>query len=387
MAKYFDGWKEAVGNRKAHQGLVPTILLAIDHYLPRAPGPRRVTYRLLDYYSKDPVVKAMILKDAGGKTVLDEAVTDTIATMRDIGLLHPNRIHDGRSTVEQPTTFKDADDYFEYLRGMVEDEYRHVRQDGQKQVIEVWTEAADTLPDLRPLADEVGMVLVSCSGSFTVDARSQLGMRIWQRSLKGIVTIILYLGDFDPPGLAIPEKFDGALQWAVRWAEYYRLFWADPRRLDVATSRLAEDEAWTAACAHERALGTGGMAPFLEVERLGVLQADLSGWRDAAGTLHTVTTSPVKERLIKPMPYPNDHKAVIKDPSKRGTIMPGTGAYERFWPVGETETLQLEALDVDEVVRRVRDRAQALTDQVALRRVLAAERAEAADVDRRLASA
>jgi hypothetical protein len=387
MTLNFDGWKEAVGNRKASQGLAPLILRALADLAPRAPGPRRVTYRLLDSYSAEPVVAAMIargkaLEPPNPKTVLDENVTGTIATMREIGLLHPDRIHDGRSTVTEPLTFDNADDYIAYLQRMVEHEYRHLRQEGQKQVIEVWTEAADTLPDLREVADERGMVLVSCSGSLTVDARSELGMRIWQRSRAGIVTIILYLGDYDPPGLAIPERLEDALEWAVRWKWYIYTRNQDPRWAsnDPLVERACEDDAWVAACEYARLAGVGGMTPFLQVERLGVERADLSGWTDAVGTLHTVTTSPVKLDLVQVVRYPTGH-------AKAGEIKPGSGAYARFWPKGESRTLQLEALDVDEVVRRVQDRVDALTNKTAYKRTLTTEKAQRSEVERRLRSA
>jgi hypothetical protein len=56
-----------------------------------------------------------------------------------------------------------------------------------------------------------------------------------------------------------------------------------------------------------------------------------------------------------------------------GSRVNGSGAYRRWWPEGETRTLQLEGLTVPEVVGRIRDELEARTDAETLAAVMEAE--------------
>jgi hypothetical protein len=340
-------WAGANGRRKCNYGLVQPILAVLAENSARAIGPRRITYNLLDNRDGNPVVAKV--KDRGGKDDLDMYVTGMVATMRDVGLVHPSQISDSRSTVILPNATRGPDEYLKAREAELERRYRHARQAGQLRRIEVWTEAADTIPDLRQVCDKYGVPVVSSSGSIAWDPISELGRRIAADPVAR-PTDILYLGDYDPPGLSIEEKIKHAEIQASRWSRTWELRFGEVEH--------DERTAWQIACREYPNGGQPADWARVNVVRVGVVQADLRGETPDG---RPRTTSPVDRSLIE-VQYKAD-----------GSRKPGSGAYKCFWPEDETRTLQLEGLTVDEVVDRIERELVARTDADVLAAVMESE--------------
>jgi hypothetical protein len=215
-------------------GLVAPIREVLDS-LGRPPGQRRVTYNLLDNYQDNPTIANLIERgnrlNNDPKSELGVTVAGTLATMRDVGLVHPDEVADNRATIIEPDIVENADDYISRLRNDAESSYRHDRQAGQSQRIEIWTEAADTIPDLTALGDRYGVPVASASGSIGFDPVVRLGRRIALDAWSGEPrpAKILYLGDFDPPGLSISDAIKHAEIQASRWYRSWELQHRNPK--------------------------------------------------------------------------------------------------------------------------------------------------------------
>jgi hypothetical protein len=125
---------------------------------------------------------------------------------------------------------------------------------------------------------------------------------------------------------------------------------------------IPQNQAWAAACAEFPNEGAQEDWAEVNVIRLGVVQDDLDGR----------PTSPVKMSQVEKQYRPD------------GSYKKGTGSYERWWPEGETRTLQLEGLAVDEVVARVRAALVERIDRDVLGDVLETEAQNRAQVLERL---
>ena len=337
-------------------GLVAPIREVLDS-LSRAPGQRRVTYHLIDNFQDDSTVARLIergnRKNDDPKSELGEFVHGTLATMRDIGLAHPNEVADGRSTLIQPHTVDDSAEYLEQLLRAAKSGYRHDRLAGQPRRVEIWSEATDTLPDLTGLGDEYGVPVSSSSGSIGFDPVSRLGHRMafdaFFMSEERPVDV-LYLGDFDPAGLSISDTIEHAEIQASRWYRSWMLRYPlDPDEDLPENGVMPQNQAWAEACAEFPNGGEPLDWAEVNVIRLGVVQDDLDGR----------STSPVKMSQIEKQ-------------------------YKRWWPEGETRTLQLEGLAVDEVVDRVRAALVERIDRDVLGDVLETEAENRAEVLERL---
>jgi hypothetical protein len=194
--------------------------------------------------------------------------------------------------------------------------------------------------------------VVSSSGSIVWKPVSDLGQRIAEDVERP--TVILYLGDFDPPGLSIE---DVALKHAEIQASRWFMAW------DLEAGGASPSQAWAEACGAFPRDGTPEDWAQVEVRRLGVVQADLDNH----------TTSDVKPFQIKVL-YKED-----------GSRVNGSGQYAQWWPAGETRTLQLEALTVPEVVQRVRTELETLIDSDIRDDVIQAESEGRESVRERLA--
>jgi hypothetical protein len=290
---------------------------------------RRVTYVLYDQES--PETEGYASKDA-----LDGAVGSTITVMRDAGLIHPDSIVDGRSTTETPETYTGPAEYVQVLIDALKRMYVHDRQEGQQRRIVIWTEAADTIPGLRALADKYGCMLVSSSGTNTDQQRMNLG-RIMAKEQRPIT--VLYVGDYDPPGVFMPSLIATATEtWAARWFMYETLVEGDMPLSEQEVYRLAcqcfprrlPDEPWHAPGAAmedglRKVLPDEFFSPpwFADVEviRVAIIDDDL----DDPGN----TTTKAKADQVR--------------------------QYARWWRRGETRTLQVEALSIEEIERRVEE--------------------------------
>jgi hypothetical protein len=150
----------------------------------------------------------------------------------------------------------------------------------------------------------------------------------------------------------------GPLPAALLTTVFFWLFHVPETR---SNSDLA---AWSEVCGEYPKGGTPAAWVQLDIPRLGVVQDDLDDH----------TTSPVKQKLIE-YEYVN------------GKIKTGTGTYKRWWPVGETRTLQLEGLEIEDVVQRVQEHLEGLTDFDVYRPVIEDERLHRLDAVKALRKA
>lgn len=341
------------GHRKSSEWMVPALQAAAATqgraittrrflYLLTDPPDTAAGAALADLIAAEPRIGALL---AQGKKKAEERISATLSEMREVGLLHPALLHDGRSDSIEHPSWPGADAWLDEAR---EDADRLAldRQTGQPRYREVWTEAADTLADLQAVCEEYGVPLYSSSGNRTLGALDRLGKRIvadvYARfAAVGIAVgsfrpaMLLYVGDFDPPGLSFTHDLaDAAAVWAHRWL----------RERHHRQGGLPPDEAWRAACDEVR----DDPGPFVvTVNRVAVTQDDLDG-----------------------------RACSVVNPAQ-------AEQYRRFWPEGETRTLQVEGLAIAEVVGLVSDALAATTDAEAL----AAIKAQEADERRRAVSA
>jgi hypothetical protein len=82
--------------------------------------------------------------------------------------------------------------------------YRRNRQAGQPQFIELWTEAAGTIPQLRRIASEYSIPVFSCGGSNSIPA---VRLVVDRACTRNVPTVILHCGDFDFAGESIYKAF------------------------------------------------------------------------------------------------------------------------------------------------------------------------------------
>lgn len=336
------------GNRKSALWMVP-VLQAAAATQGRAITTRRFVYLLTDppdtdagaalaaLIAAEPRIAALL---ARGKEKAEERIGATLAEMREVGALHPGLLHDGRSDSVEHSSWAGAAAWLDQARLQAR-LLRLDRQAGQPRYREVWTEAADTLADLRAVCEPYAVPLFSSSGTRTVGALDRLGQRIVADVLTRPTphfparpTLLLYVGDYDPPGLSFTKDLADAAVWAHRW-------WLERRHRHGG---LPRGEAWRAACDEAR----DDPGPFVvTVDRIAVTQDDLDGR----------ACSPVKPAQAE--------------------------QYGRWWPEGETRTLQVEGLAIAEVVDLVSDALADTTDADALDAVKAQE----ADERRRAVSA
>jgi hypothetical protein len=152
----------------------------------------------------------------GAKRFAEERIGDTLADMREQGYFDPRLLLDNRSEEVGLAEYDSADDWLEEKRQEAET-FPLQRQEGQSRRFEVWTEAADTLTDLQVALEPYGVRAYSSSGQSTVSALDRLGRRMAADTLAHPIegqpgewrarpTIVIYVEDYDPPGLAMPKE-------------------------------------------------------------------------------------------------------------------------------------------------------------------------------------
>ncbi len=78
--------------------------------------------------------------------------------------------------------------------------YRIDRQQGQRQYVELWCEAAGMMPQLRAVADEFSVPVYSNSGFVSLPSVRSMVDHALGRSVP---TVIVHVGDLDPSGSSI----------------------------------------------------------------------------------------------------------------------------------------------------------------------------------------
>lgn len=98
-------------------------------------------------------------------------------------------------------TYDDYDDFMENARRQAE-EMRLDAQEGQKQILEIWCEAAGMVPLMREIGSPWTLRVNSGGGYDSVTAKHELARRVIHRPVP---TVVLHIGDFDPSGEGMYE--------------------------------------------------------------------------------------------------------------------------------------------------------------------------------------
>lgn len=143
-------------------------------------------------------------KDTGPRRKNYMDVNRNLGVMRETGLLPWGWLTDSTRYVRIATMFDSADEALEKCAEF----YRRDLWSRQPRRVEVWAESDSTASLVESVTRKLGVGLFSCrgqAGKEFVHASAQT-----YRHLGKPVTI-LYLGDWDPSGLAIPRSLEGRL--------------------------------------------------------------------------------------------------------------------------------------------------------------------------------
>jgi hypothetical protein len=131
----------------------------------------------------------------------------------------------------------------------VKESYRKDVWKDQKNYIEVWLEKDALLGVVKPVTDELGMGLQGGRGFFSYTSIYNASKRFHQAHGEGKECYLLYAGDLDPSGIAIPDALPDKFSWrhhadfihfdrialTVEQAQKYKLPAAIPKRKDTRT--------------------------------------------------------------------------------------------------------------------------------------------------------
>lgn len=154
---------------------------------------REVFYRLVSDYGFPKTEKAY------------NSLVSILARARRASLLNGDGIpfewiyDGGQSSSVDPATYEGEDDFEEAVKSAAES-FRLDRQDGQEQVVELWCEASGWLPLLQGIGDTYSAKVTTGSGYDSTPLRHELASRAVERAARGLVTVVLHVGDFDPSG-------------------------------------------------------------------------------------------------------------------------------------------------------------------------------------------
>lgn len=147
----------------------------------------------------------------------DRYVTRRLAALREMGEIPWTHIIDPTREVHQRPAHQDLGTFFADAR---EGYYRDLWQ-SQPHRVELWAESDSTRGFLQPVANEYGLPIIStrgqASGSLMFDAAQKA-------DAYGKPVRVLYVGDWDPTGTAIPRSvLDRSLKFGVDMEEFTRL--------------------------------------------------------------------------------------------------------------------------------------------------------------------
>lgn len=128
-----------------------------------------------------------------------DRLTEHLNRARRARLIPMGAIRDDRPDSWGPDGWADPAEFWESVRSMAEG-YEHAVDDGQPRAVEIWVEAAGTLPMIGRLAAEYGATAHSSGGFESVGAKHATAARIAYRDRP---TLVLQLGDHDPSGLSM----------------------------------------------------------------------------------------------------------------------------------------------------------------------------------------
>ena len=129
---------------------------------------------------------------------------EVINRARRAGLVPFDAIRDDGVAAREPHFYAGPDDFGDRMLEAAE-HYRLDRQAGQDIYIEVWTEAAGTVPQLANAVSAYGVPVYSAGGFLSLTAVHDAAERAASRDTG---TVALQVGDHDPSGASIFDRLD-----------------------------------------------------------------------------------------------------------------------------------------------------------------------------------
>lgn len=149
-------------------------------------GPRQCGYRLKETYPGEYAKKDF------------EGIGDKIVRLQQSGDLPWSWVADGSAVTYDPGGWEGPAAFLADVPGM----YQRDRTQGQPLVVEIFTEARETLPLIRRLAGERGVTVYSGGGSCGPNLARKVAIRSLQRAVvHEQSTLIFGICDFDLPGV------------------------------------------------------------------------------------------------------------------------------------------------------------------------------------------
>jgi hypothetical protein len=157
-------------------------------------GPRQVGYRLKELYGADTYDKEP--RPGSGGTSF-ETIGDVLKRLAQANAIPFEWIADGSAAHYPPGGYDDPADYLDNLP-----EYERDLRQRQAIVVEIYTEARETLPLISRIAGERGVHVYSGSGSSGPNLARKTALRAVQRAVQhGQSTVLLGICDFDLAGI------------------------------------------------------------------------------------------------------------------------------------------------------------------------------------------
>jgi hypothetical protein len=158
-------------------------------------GPRQAGYRLKEAYPGDYVKEQTDKLNRSQRTFAD--VGDWIVFLQQSGDLPWDDVADASAVTQLPGGVEDVPTFLQSIHEYYGPDLRL----GQPTVVEVYTEAKETLPLIHRVAAERGVAVYSGSGSAGPNFACRVAVRALERAYHTQSTLILGICDFDPAGI------------------------------------------------------------------------------------------------------------------------------------------------------------------------------------------
>lgn len=165
-------------------------------------------------------------KDQGGSRANYKRVVRELGVMREAGDIPWSWITDATRYCRIPDMYNSHEEALRFLA----EEYRRNLWVAQPRRVEVWAESDSISGVINPVTDNLGVGLFSCRGQ-AGKTFAQNATETYRRINKPVT--VLFVGDWDPTGLAIPRSLEERLN---RYSE--AVVEVDFRRLAVTPDDL-----------------------------------------------------------------------------------------------------------------------------------------------------
>lgn len=167
---------------------------------------------LTDYYNQGmPITLRKLFYELVSRNIISntendyKSLGDHITNGRMAGLIDWDHIVDESRTLVENTHY---DNPQEILRSAA-NSYRMDMWVSQPSRVEVWVEKMAVAAILRPICRDYDVKFMACRGQASTTIKYELRQRVletWNTNYQN--TIVLYFGDHDPSGMAIPEAIE-----------------------------------------------------------------------------------------------------------------------------------------------------------------------------------